>query len=313
MGEVFAGRYELVDVLDSGGMGVVWRVWDLRDRTYRAGKMLRQSDGASLLRFVREIGTRVDHPHVVAPTGWSAEDDRVLFAMPLVDGGSVATLIADYGPLPPSFVREVGLQLLDALDAVHRADIVHRDVKPANILLEATGTGTPHVRLSDFGIATTRDEPRLTRASEMVHTPGYAAPEVQERADPSPLQDLYSVGTVLAEMLTGSRPTHAGPPVPADGPFATWCGRLCATRPDERYASAAEARAALLSIDPLDEPGDPIEVFRQLPELPPGWGPDGPSSRRHRIDARTRLRLLAGGLAVAGLGLVAASARLLLG
>ena len=126
-------------------MGTVWRVWDVRDRTYRAAKMLQQSDSASLLRFVRETGTRIDHPHVVAPTGWSAEDDRVLFAMPLIGGGSVATLIADYGPLPATLVRTLTLQLLDALVAVHAAGIVHRDVKPANLLLEPSGRGEPHL------------------------------------------------------------------------------------------------------------------------------------------------------------------------
>lgn len=315
MGEVFAGRYELVDVLDAGGMGTVWRVWDLRDRTYRAGKMLRQSDSASLLRFVRELGTRIEHPHAVAPTGWSAEDDRVLFAMPLVAGGSIATLIADYGPLPVGFVRAVVLQLLDVLDAVHRAGIVHRDVKPANLLLEPTGTGAPHVRLSDFGIATTRDEPRLTRASELVHTPGYAAPEVGLRAEPDPRQDLYSVGMVVQEMLTGLRPDPDGPASLDTSVLADFCGRLVAPDPADRFASAAEARSALLAIAVPDESAEPVEVFRHLPELPDGWTPDGPATRPSRKPAsrRARLHLVAGGLAIAGLALVAVALAAVLG
>ena len=74
MGEVFAGRYEFVDLLGDGGMGTVWRVWDRRERAYRAAKVLKQSDSASLLRFVRETSWRIEHPHVVTPLGWSAED-----------------------------------------------------------------------------------------------------------------------------------------------------------------------------------------------------------------------------------------------
>src|SRR5690606_23162854 len=138
-------------------------------------------------------------------------------AMPLIGGGSVATLIADYGPLPPGFVRTLTLQLLDALTAVHAAGIVHRDVKPANLLLEPTGHGEPHLRLSDFGIAAALDEPRLTRTTDMVHTPGYSAPEVAAGADLDPVQDLFSVGMVMQEMLTGVRPDREGPTGPVTG------------------------------------------------------------------------------------------------
>lgn len=316
MGEIFAGRYELIDVLDAGGMGTVWRVWDLRDRTYRAAKMLRQSDSASLLRFVRETGTRVDHAHVVAPTGWSAEDDRVLFAMPLVGGGSVATLIADHGPLPVAWVRELTLQLLDALDAVHAAGIVHRDVKPANLLLKPTGTGAPHLLLSDFGIAATVDQPRLTRVSEVVHTPGYGAPEVAAGAEPDLRQDLYSVGMVMQEMLTG-RPPDLLHPTPVSGDLADVRARLVAPDPQARYASAAEARAALAAVEVATPTGEPVEVFDQLPELPAGWSVDGPSGamapaqsiprRREPLSPFLRQRLLAGALALVGVALLVAA------
>lgn len=319
MGEVFAGRYELVDVLDTGGMGTVWRVWDLRDRTYRAAKMLKQSDSASLLRFVRETGTRIDHPHVVAPTGWSAEDDRVLFAMPLIGGGSVATLIADYGPLPATLVRTLSLQLLAALVAVHAAGIVHRDVKPANLLLEPTGSGEPHLRLSDFGIAAPLDEPRLTRTSDMVHTPGYSAPEVEAGADLDPVQDLYSVGMVMQEMLTGVRPDLAGPPAPVSGELAVVRARLVAPDPLARFASAWKARAALETAEvPFDPDADPIEVFSHLPELPEGWGAEGPGTAaavartprppRKPMSAAARLYVFAGLLAVGGIAALVVAA-----
>ncbi|GAA4953466.1 hypothetical protein GCM10023238_19900 [Streptomyces heliomycini] len=112
MGEVFAGRYELVDPIGRGGVGAVWRAWDHRRRRYVAAKVLLQSDAHSLLRFVREQALRIDHPHVLAPTSWAADDDKVLFTMDLVAGGSLVHLVGDYGPLPPAFVCTLLDQLL---------------------------------------------------------------------------------------------------------------------------------------------------------------------------------------------------------
>lgn len=269
-------------------MGDVWRVWDLRDGVYRAAKLQRQADSASLLRFVRESSTRVEHPHVVAPTGWSAEDGTVLFAMPIIGGGSVAQVVADHGPLPSAWVQEVGRQLFLALQAVHDAGLVHRDVKPANLLLEATGTAEPVLRLSDFGIAAVRDEPRLTRAWEVVHTPGYAAPEVFTDADPHPRQDLYAAGVVLVEMLTAQRPRHDGAVEVPPGPFTDVVAGLVDPDPARRYATAAEAGAALAAVPVPPVVGEPVEVFSHLPEWPEGWGPDGPADASSgRVGARS--------------------------
>ncbi|MFT4188082.1 MAG: serine/threonine-protein kinase [Aeromicrobium sp.] len=276
MGQVFAGRYEFVDLLGRGGMGDVWRVWDRRDGVYRAAKRQRQADSASLLRFVRESSTRVEHPHVVAPTGWSAEDGEVLFAMPIVGGGSVAHVIADHGPLPQDWVQAVGVQLLEALHAVHEAGLVHRDVKPANVLLEATGTATPVVRLSDFGIAAVVDEPRLTRAWEVVHTPGYAPPEAFAGADPDPRHDLYAAGVVMVEMLTAEKPRQEGPVVVPEGPLAPLLRRMTAPDPRARPVSAADAAATLAAIPVPGGDDEPVEVFGHLPPWPAGWGPHGP-------------------------------------
>lgn len=119
MGEVFAGRYELIDPIGRGGVGAVWRAWDARRRRYVAAKVLQQSDAHTLLRFVREQALRIDHPHVLAPASWAADDDKVLFTMDLVNGGSLAHLIGDYGPLPPRFVCLLLDQLLAGLTAVH--------------------------------------------------------------------------------------------------------------------------------------------------------------------------------------------------
>ena len=116
MGEVFGGRYELIDPIGEGGMGAVWRARDLKLNRFVAAKVLRQSDASALLRFVREQALRVDHPNVIAPLGWIGEDNRVLFTMRIVSGGSLATLIGDHGPLPPRFAAEIMRQLLAGLD-----------------------------------------------------------------------------------------------------------------------------------------------------------------------------------------------------
>lgn len=217
MGEVFAGRYELLDPIATGGMGTVWRVHDRTAGDVKAAKMLRQTDAAMLLRFVREQSVRIDHTHVVTPQSWAGVDDRVLFTMPLVRGGSVSSLTKrSGGTLPPRWIAVLADQTLQALEAVHAAGIVHRDIKPGNLLLEPTGRSRPHLRLTDFGIAVPADEPRLTHVAMVIGTPGYMAPEQYRGADPDPAADVYALGVVLLEMLDGKRPRHEGEPDPID-------------------------------------------------------------------------------------------------
>ena len=318
VGEVFAGRYELVDVLASGGMGTVWRAWDRRERTYQAAKVLRQSDGDSLLRFVRETSRQVRHPHVIAPTGWTGEDDRVLFTMPLVRGGSVATLLGDFGALPTGWAVELTRQALQALVEVHRVGLVHRDVKPANLLLDATGRGRPHLRLSDFGAAAQVGAPRMTHAGSVIGTPGYFAPEQLAGADPDPAQDVYAVGVVLSQMLTGTAPSPTGelPPLPRGDATARAVAALVDTMtapdPRRRPATAVEALAALDALPGAHDlslgadAGDPVEIFDHVPPLPAGWGAGGPSTRAP-VSAWRNVPALARVLLVVGLVLVVAA------
>ncbi|MGY0017374.1 protein kinase domain-containing protein [Streptomyces sp. YJ-C3] len=298
MGEVFAGRYELADPIGRGGVGAVWRAWDHRRRRYVAAKVLQQSDAHTLLRFVREQALRIDHPHVLAPASWAADDDKVLFTMDLVAGGSLAHLIGDYGPLPPQFVCVLLDQLLSGLAAVHAEGVVHRDIKPANILLEATGTGLPHLRVSDFGIAMRKGEPRLTEANYVVGTPGYFAPEQAMGADPDFPADLFAAGLVALYLLEGAKPDaqaliehfaeHGTPGAPVGVPGPLWgvLAGLLQPDPDARFRTATGARKALLSAAELLQDPSPddelIEVFDQLGPLPPGFGPNGPAVRGRR-------------------------------
>ncbi|HJE52613.1 MAG TPA: serine/threonine protein kinase [Tessaracoccus flavescens] len=293
MGQVFAGRYELVDLVGAGAHGSVWRVWDRRERRYVAGKVLSQADSVAIVRFIREQGLRFEHQHIVAPLGWVGEDDRVMFTMPLVRGGSLSTLLSDYGALPERWVLLIADQLLSALEVVHAAGVVHRDVKPHNILLSPGNQ--PHVWLSDFGTAVTVDEdvPRLTRLHHVVGTPGYLSPEAAVGADPDPLQDLYAAGVVLWQAVTGERPPRDGAPVVSAALAVTALGGFIVgllAPAGSRTESAAEARRQLRRIPlPSEQPDEPIEVFDQVPALPDGWGtPDvTPSAFAARVDVPT--------------------------
>lgn len=151
--DVVAGRFALCDPLARGATGAVWRAWDLRREAYCAAKVMRQRDAADPLRFAREQGVRLTHPHLLTPYSWAAEDSHVVVASPLVAGGSVHTLLGDYGPLGEELVADLLDQLLAGLAHAHGAGLVHRDVTPANLLLDATGDGRPHLWLADFGLA----------------------------------------------------------------------------------------------------------------------------------------------------------------
>jgi len=257
-----AGRYVLLDRIGAGGMGSVWRAFDIRTRSWVAAKVLTAGDSTALLRFVREQGLRIRHPHVVAPTGWAAEDDITVFTMDLIRGGTVADLLAEHGPLPPEYAAVLLDQLLQALTAVHAAGVVHRDVKPANLLLEVTGRSRPHLRLGDFGVAATADDVRLTQVPGLIGTEGYAAPEQAAGAPPDPRQDLYAAGRVGLQLLTGLRPEHHTE-VP-DGPLAPLLRALAAEDPTERPESAASAQRWLLLLAAERSPG----CFRPQPHGP---------------------------------------------
>jgi len=299
---VVAGRYRLLDQVGSGGMGSVWRAHDLRTGQDVALKVLGRHGSALLARFVREQAVRVRHPHVVAPHGWAAEDDLVVLAMELVPGGSVADLLREHGPLDPGTAAVLVEQLLMGLGAVHGAGLVHRDVKPANLLLEATGDGPPHLRLGDFGVAAPVADRRFTTVPGAIGTDGYMAPEQARGAPPEPTQDLYAVGRVLLELVTGLPPTRQRD-IPSH-PLRPLAERLLATDPEQRLATADAA----------------LRLLRRLPVPPPAGPPVhdrlGPPPRRSRT-TRTAPRAPVdwpGWLAVVALvGVVAWCLRVLLG
>ncbi|MET0863089.1 MAG: protein kinase [Nakamurella sp.] len=282
--DVIAGRFALCDPIGSGGSGTVWRAFDEKHRWYCAAKLLRQRDAGDLLRFVREQSVRLDHPNIVSPYSWVAEDGAVLIASELMTGGSLHTLIGDFGPLADGTVITVLGQVLAGLQAVHDAELIHRDVKPANLLLKASGTGELHVVLTDFGLTISRLDARLTQVGMVIGTPGYVPPEVLKGGvPPDPRHDLYAVGRLALTMIAGSESAARSTELIGsigDSSLRATVEALLRHDPEERPADAAAA-AAMLSAgradrQPRTRDGDPIDVLDQLPELPTGWGPDGP-------------------------------------
>ncbi|HBH56152.1 MAG TPA: serine/threonine protein kinase, partial [Kocuria sp.] len=216
MRDTIAGRFELLTPIAEGGSGAVWRAHDLRLGRECAAKVLRQRDSAELLRFVREQTVNLEHPHVVAPYGWAAEDEHVAIAMELVSGGTLEAALQDNGAVADWLAEELVCQLLEALRFVHTRGWVHRDVKPANVLLEPTGSALPVARLADFGIAVRVDDARLTHTGTVVGTPGYLPTEAYAPGNPLPGMDLYAAGVTAVRMVLPEADLSGDPLGPGD-------------------------------------------------------------------------------------------------
>ena len=238
---VIAGRYLVLDQIGAGGMGSVWRARDERSGEVVAVKVLGQHSAALLIRFVREQAVRVRHPHVVAPISWAADDDLVVLAMDLVGGGSVQDLLDEHGPLPVGYAAVLLEQLLQALAAVHAAGLVHRDVKPANLLLEPTGERRgPTCASGTSGSPAPIGDARFTTVPGAIGTEGYMAPE-QARGgaapDPAPGPVRRRVGSAC-QLITGL--PRSGPGAGSvTGPLVRCWSGCWGDRPRERLRLGA--------------------------------------------------------------------------
>ncbi|MFG2793783.1 serine/threonine-protein kinase [Streptomyces sp. NPDC048419] len=207
---LIAGRYLLYDVLGRGGMGTVWRAHDqLLDRPVAAKELhiLTAGDEDHRVRVRRTIRearavARVPHPHVVGVHDLVESEDQLWIVMEFIEGSSLAHRITETGPLTPQQAAAVGVQLIDALDAVHLVGTLHRDVKPANVLLRRDGSAV----LTDFGIAAFDDGEFLTTTGELVGSVEYMAPERVTGAEAGPPSDLWSLGATLATVCGGQSP-----------------------------------------------------------------------------------------------------------
>jgi serine/threonine protein kinase len=247
-----AGRYRLVRALGRGGMGAVYLAEDPLAGRLVAVKELRAPGGLGsaerqvfLERAMREArnAARVTHPHavtlfdVVPP---SADDDAMYLVMEYVPGGTLAQEMRHSAQLSLRRVTEVGLQLLDVLEMAHALRVVHRDIKPANVMITRDG----QAKLTDFGIAYTLGDPRLT-GSGVIGTPAYMAPEQFETGVITPAVDIWSLGATLYHAASGSNPFER------DSPGATLRAVLLGPLPDPGCGTPlAAACTAMLRRDP---------------------------------------------------------------
>ncbi|MGW3348874.1 serine/threonine-protein kinase [Nonomuraea rubra] len=257
-GWVLAGRYRLQNELGRGGMGRVWRGHDeLLDRPVAVKEVTLdehpQPERESLLgRTMSEarLAARLSHPHIAAVYDVVVADGRPWIVLQLVRAPTLADVLAGGGPLPPADVAGIGLQVLDALRAAHSAGIVHRDVKPANILLDSGGR---HAVLTDFGLATDLERPvavGLTQTGIVVGTPAYIAPERARGAAAGPESDLWSLGVTLYTAVEGRCPFEQG------SALATISAVLTADpAPFEHAGPLAPLLTGLLAKDPADRIG----------------------------------------------------------
>ncbi|GAA5123040.1 serine/threonine-protein kinase [Pseudonocardia adelaidensis] len=258
---VVAGRYELGSVLGAGSSAVVHRARDLRRGVEVAIKCFRPGASERDLRQQRQemaLLARLDHPGLVRLHDGGIVDDCPFVVTDLVEGPTLAGRIAAGPPLAPGAVRRLGAQLADALAYVHAAGIVHRDVKPANVLLGDAG----RPRLADFGIARTLEATAATADGCVVGTAAYLAPEQVRGEDVAPATDVYALGLVLLEALTGRREypgaavesatarLYRSPAVPVGLPAGLGTVLTAMTQDDPRRRPPAAAVAAALSADP---------------------------------------------------------------
>ncbi|WP_019818721.1 serine/threonine-protein kinase, partial [Saccharomonospora saliphila] len=279
-----SGRYTVTRELGRGGMGVVWRAEDTLIGRPVAIKELRLPEGAEDTgvfqeRVLREVraGGRLNDPAVVTVFDVVADGDTTYIVMELVEAPTLADLVREHGPLPQERVASIGEQVLTALAAAHEAGIVHRDVKPGNIMVAPDG----RVKLTDFGIAQAVDDPRLTTSGMLVGSPAFMAPERVAGHEALPASDLWSLGATLFYAVEGSVPFERSTTaatlhaimndVPylsrAQGPLASAIMGLMITSPEARI-SAAQARH-LVSLHARQVTGQPGPLAGQ-PGTPPG-------------------------------------------
>lgn len=269
---VIGGRYVVLGELGRGGMGIVWRAEDRVMGRQVAVKELHLPQGLSpedrrqfrdrLLREARNAG-RLNDPGIVTVHDVITDDGVDHIVMELIDARTLTDVVRSDGPLDERSVTAVAQQLTAALNTAHAAGVVHRDVKPSNVMLGSGG----RVKLTDFGIAQAADDPSLTTTGAVIGSPGYLAPERLEGKGASPASDLWALGATLFYAIHGEGPfaretsaatlsavLHADiPPVRARGPVGTVIGGLLQRSPEARLGGM-QAAALLATQNPAPMP-----------------------------------------------------------
>jgi eukaryotic-like serine/threonine-protein kinase len=275
-------RYRIEESIGAGAMGAVWRAVDeLLGRTVAVKELLAVMPGTSgseieesRQRILREgrIGARLQHANVISMFDVVIHDDSPWLVMEYLPSESLAVRLALHGPLQVAEVAEIGRQMADGLAAAHLAGVVHRDVKPGNVLISANGL----VKLTDFGVSRAADEVQLTRTGQIAGTPAYLAPEVAQGREPTAASDVFALGATLYAAVEGTPPfglddnayallhkvaTAEPEPPQQAGPLSGVLMRLLSVDPEDR-PSAAQARDLLAAVaaGAVDSDADPVEV-----------------------------------------------------
>jgi serine/threonine-protein kinase len=315
-GSVLSGRYRLIRLIAQGGMAAVWEAHDNVLARAVAVKMLHPhlaADRLFLERFRREAvsAARLAHPNVVATFDAGVTPEGVAYiVMELVRGQTLSAFQAAHHPVPGTACIEIGTQIADALAHAHAAGLVHRDVKPANVLVCDTGRdGTLLVKVTDFGIAKAAEGLglELTKTGVILGTPRYLSPEQIEGREPDARADIYALGVVMFELVAGVPPfqgptemavamQHLNQPAPrlrdirpnVPPALDALVAQMLAKRPDQRPSSALAVRRALAAVAaqlrtnrPPASPGPvptPTTAFAPRPSQsqPPGARPTPP-------------------------------------
>ncbi|SCE00515.1 Serine/threonine protein kinase, partial [Streptomyces sp. BpilaLS-43] len=273
-GRLLAGRYRLGEVLGRGGMGTVWRAADETLGRTVAVKELRFPSAIDedekrrlITRTLREAKAiaRIRNTSAVTVYDVVDEDDRPWIVMELIEGKSLAEAIREDGVLTPRRAAEVGLAILDVLRSAHREGILHRDVKPSNVLIAEDG----RVVLTDFGIAQVEGDPSVTSTGMLVGAPSYISPERARGHKPGPPADLWSLGGLLYACVEGCPPYDKGSAI------ATLTAVMTEpVDPPKNAGPLTEVIYGLLTRDPeqrLDDAGARVllNAVINAPEVPP--------------------------------------------